>query len=175
MVKKKGSNTRHSRRQRWNFQLATTLSAAERLVGPPLGSNHEFSYFLHRTALLLEKLGHVTEDQFFDWLEDLASNSPKLEGFSKEVPADIEKLSLEDVERRLNDSSLTKDQLLELVRYRFRGPIGTLTRLPRQALIERITTLVMNERGHHTVARLAANDESPGFRSDKFSDKEHIK
>jgi hypothetical protein len=164
-----------SRRQTWNFQLAATLSAAERLIGPPLGSNYEFSHFLRHTVFLLEKLGHVTEDQFFERLEQLASNSSKQEGCTKEVPVDIEKLSLEEVEQRLNDTSLTKDQLLDLVRYRFRGPIGTLTKLPRQALIERITTLVMNERGHQTVARLAAKDESSGFRSDEFSDREHMK
>src|ERR1043166_8900874 len=105
VTKRKKLNVRHSRRQRWNFQLAATLSAAERLIGPPLGSNHEFSHFLRHTALLLERLGHVTEDQFFDRLEELASNSPNLEGFNKGVPADIERLSLEEVERCLEDSS----------------------------------------------------------------------
>ena len=71
--------------------------------------------------------------------------------------------SLDQVERFIADEAVTKAELLALASERFGAPAGTLVRVNRAVLVERIQALVMNERSHESLARLASRDPSaPG-------------
>jgi hypothetical protein len=70
--------------------------------------------------------------------------------------ADFRRASLEDVEKLLDDSDVTKAILLRVAETRFGAPRGVLTRLNRNDLVDRLRTLIADERSHDAIARLAS-------------------
>jgi len=142
-------------RENWSEELAAALSALESLVGPPVGSNSRLKRNLARLRTAIQQMGRQDERAFFVRLESLSvahSERP-----SSRIPAfeQLRHVSLEEVEERLRDPAVSKGELLAIVRGRFQSSTGSLSRLSKRQIVERIETLVMNERGHGSISRLA--------------------
>ena len=69
--------------------------------------------------------------------------------------AAISDLSLDGVETLINDSNITVLYLRRIAVSRFALPPGTLPKLSRDRLIEKIRNCIENERTHDTISRLA--------------------
>lgn len=65
-------------------------------------------------------------------------------------------LSLEAALLLVSDPNSTKAKLQELAIRRFDVPKGQAMRYSRKALADRLETLIMNERTHEIIARLAS-------------------
>jgi hypothetical protein len=146
----------------WSAQLSSILAVAEILVGPPLGSNIRFAKFLRRLTPLIEDLPDLTEREFLDAIRRLSLRQSRDRTHSQETDEELRGLSLDEVERRLFDPSTTKQELLNLARARFDSSTGTLIRLSKDALAQRIEALLMNERTHQTLARAASGERGGG-------------
>ena len=140
--------------------LRVILSSVERTIGHPLGKNEQLAATLRRLDSLLGKLPRMTDSAFIDVIEALA-NEKRPPHAAKRGETDVQPLrdlSLDEVERLISDPAVTKQRLLAIVRERFGGSIGALSKLRHEALIARVAALAMNERSHETVARLASRD-----------------
>ena len=138
--------------------LRVIISAAERTIGPPLGKNKQLVGTLQQFHALLGKLTRMSDSEFIEAIETLA-NGRERPHRANEVEADtrpLQDLSLGEIEHMISDPKTTKQRLLAIVRERFGGSTGTLTKLKHATLVERVAALAMNERGHETVARLAS-------------------
>lgn len=66
----------------------------------------------------------------------------------------VRNLTLSEVEARIGDVAAPKSDLEVVAAFRFGIPIGSLSRMSRASLVEKIRTLIQNERGHESIRRL---------------------
>lgn len=160
MVKRKNISEKQSAKgSNWAEQLCALLTAGESLAASPiLGPNPRFAKFLKHIIPLIERLGNLNEDEFYEALKLISAKQISSPTRISEEDDNFQSLSLGEVEQFISDPTVTKQQLLTLVKIRFRASTGTLSRLSRSALIERIETFIMNEQGHVTLARLASEE-----------------
>ena len=71
-------------------------------------------------------------------------------------------LTAEEVEQRIADAGTTKAELELIAAYRFGMPSGSLQRLSRAALSEKLKTSIRNERGHQSIRRLLKENDDSG-------------
>lgn len=145
------------------FRVA--LVHLERLMSPPVGANPALGNFLNRLIAVLVKLEDVPPEEILRSLESRAGR-PQLNKGAESV-RDVKLLSgisLTEAEKIIADQTTPKDELLRLVRERFGGSTGVLSRLNRHDLVDRIETFIRNERSHETLARLASGEapKAPG-------------
>jgi hypothetical protein len=155
VVKDQSRDRPSSHKASWSEELATAFSALESLLGPPLGSNSRLRRNLARLRAVIQKCGVEDERAFFKHLESVPIEHSGRPNSRRVDVEELGRLSLEQVEDRLRDPSVSKDELLAIVRGRFQGSTGSISRLAKQQIVERIETLVMNERGHGSISRLA--------------------
>lgn len=161
MVTRGSSGRESKRRSSWAEQLRSALSALELLAGPPVGTNTGLANLLKRLGLAVARLEHLSEEEFLEELNAMAVRPRQPKYRSEDTPKGLRDLSLDEVERRLLDSSTSKADLIALIRDRFEGATGTLARLSKAAITERLQTLIMNERGHEAISRVASRDSAP--------------
>lgn len=155
-------DSRPSHRFNWAEQLSAVLNSIAKFLVAPISLNNRLAQFLRRIAPLVERLNHLSEDDFCKSLEAMAVSHPQSSDFEGEgADEDFSNFSLDEVERWITKPTITKQQLLGLVRRRFEGSTGTLSKLSKQMILERVEALVMNERSHQTLARLASSDAGP--------------
>jgi len=144
-------------------QFVTVLHKLEGLYAPPLAGDPALVAFIRRLRNSLDG-GRVSPDAVIAALESV----PRATGEADDAPPKEPRqpfgdFSLDQVERFVADDTVTKAELLALASERFGAPAGTLVRVNRAVLVERIQALVMNERSHESLARLASRDPSaPG-------------
>lgn len=129
--------------------------ALERLVA--LGGDEELRRFLQHFAEALRN-AEVDPKELLLALRRIPREHRRQAFPPAPSPVRYEQLSLDDVERLVRDPASTKPQLLELTKRRFGTSVGTLRRLTREALADRILAMVRNERSHEAIERLASAD-----------------
>lgn len=140
--------------------LRVILSSAERTIGHPFGKNEQLAASLRRLHALLGKLPQMTDSAFIEAIEAIANEKPRRDtakrGNGESRP--LRDLSLDEIERLISDPEITKQRLLAIVRERFGGATGSLSKMRHEALLETVAAMAMNERSHQTIARLASRD-----------------
>jgi hypothetical protein len=168
MVKSVRRSDHRKRAASWAGELGSALTALELLVAPPVGGNVRLRRILQRLRSVVDRLDHLSEDEFIEALEMLEEGSPRRDR-SERRRVDLRQLTLGEAEARLRDPATSKEELIALVRERFGGATGTLVRLTKGAVAERLETLIMNERGHETISRLASGESAPALRASSES------
>lgn len=138
--------------------VRVAVAGVARMVAPPFGENAKLAAALRRVDAALSKLSGLSEEEFITGLEHLANldSTSRTPERPRNARGSLRGMNLDAVERIVNDSSTTKNALLAVARERFDAPTGALMKMNRAAVAERLSALVMNERGHATVARLAS-------------------
>lgn len=151
-------NSRSKRRSHWTRELSAALGGLELLTSPPVGRSSRLGRLLRHIRLAVERMDHRSEKDFLKALDELAHGTPAPQDSSKEELRGLGELSLEQVVEWASDASKTKADLLALIRERFGASTGSLARLPKSAIVEQLNTLIMNERGHASISRVASQD-----------------
>lgn len=140
--------------------LRLSVGFATRLLAMSAVDNHRVTQSLRRLDVALGKLQHIQDDDFIHALEKLATEGPQGRPSSRARvnPRELRDMPLNRVEELVSDPTTTKQDLLAIAKERFGASTGTLVKLARPALTDRLQAFVMNERGHTTVARLAAGE-----------------
>lgn len=144
--------------------LRAILTSVERTIAHPLlGNNEPLAATLRQLHTLLGKLPRMTDAAFMEAIATLASDKPR-RGAAKgneEGERHLCDLSLDEIERALADPDIAKQQLLAIAKERFGASTGSLSKLNREFLREKVAAFVMNERGHQAIARMASRDPNP--------------
>lgn len=143
----------------WSQRLVTALRAIETIAGPAAGDNHDLKRVAARLRDVIERLGPLSEDRFFTELGAIGQRTSTT-GRERARSLAYSDASLDEVEKSLSDETTSKETLLKILQERFGASRGTLARLSKPRLAERLAELVMNERGHQTISRVASGSEA---------------
>ncbi|MBZ5726299.1 MAG: hypothetical protein LAP87_15035 [Acidobacteriia bacterium] len=103
-----------------------------------------------RPADFLEHFAHV---------KHRTDQPPISTGMSDE---DIQKASLDDLEKLVNDEATPRRDMERIAIQRFSVPSGSMRRFSnRESLVEKLRSLIDNERAHETIRAVARREAKP--------------
>ncbi len=136
-------------------ELCDLLAKVEPLVGGPLGRNEELAAFVNEIRRALGRMRHLSSQELLTLLGQTTARAHKP---VQEDPSKYAHTSLDGVDALLEDARTTRSELLAIASSKFGATIGTLKRLGRDALVERLRGMVRNERSHDAIERLASSE-----------------
>lgn len=130
------------------------LAMMGRIAAPPLGSNPELANFLRDLAGVLRSNPALSTASLLARLgNDVSSRAKRDESLSQSI--DARRWTLDDVTRLFDRPGVTRAEVIDVIHSRFGMPLGSLSKLSRRALFDRLSTLVEEESTHESLARLA--------------------
>ena len=127
-----------------------------------LESNKSDSVLIRDYKCLQSYLRNLSDDEIFTILTPKAKKalSTRTQPISELEDCQIENLTVEQVEEELLKDKVTRKYLERIAIVRFGASKGGVSSLRnREAVIEKLHTLINNEQTHKTIARLASGYE----------------